>query len=254
MNKIIIKNNLLEEIENEVFSIHDHEIMIKKSGDYVIEYQDCSLVACEIKILKNIVAKVFISSVDNDLEVNNHYSLDENSQLLLFQFYYNKNVLENTVIDLNGENSSFREGFSSISRGNEEYHIIVNHNAKNVSSDIQNKCIGLDKSSITLDINSVLKRGNTDCVMDQSSRILTLGEVEAKIIPNMFIDEDSVVAKHGSVIGGFRDSEIFYLMSRGISYSEAIHLLIKGFIFSNLIVDMEKRAMIFSIIQNLRGE
>ena len=51
-----------------------------------------------------------------------------------------------------------------------------------------------------------------------------------------------------------RDSEIFYLMSRGISYSEAIHLLIKGFIFSNLIVDMEKRAMIFSIIQNLRGE
>ena len=48
--------------------------------------------------------------------------------------------------------------------------------------------------------------------------------------------------------------EIFYLMSRGISYQEAVHLLIKGFIFSNLIVDMEKRAMIFEIIQNLRGE
>lgn len=248
MNKIIIENNILKEVDNEVFSVHSNQITIKKNGEYTIEYQNCSSLSCEFKILKNIYAKIFISSVDNDLVVNHHYLLEENSQLLLFQFYYNKNVLENTVIDLNGENSSFKEGFSSISSGSEEYHIIVNHNAKNVSSDIQNKCIGLDKSSITLEINSVLKRGNTDCIMDQSSRILTLGEVEARIVPNMFIDEDSVIAKHGSVIGGFHDSEIFYLMSRGISYQEAIHLLIKGFIFSNLIVDMEKRAMIFSII------
>lgn len=254
MNKIIIENNILKEVDNEVFSVHSNQITIKKNGEYTIEYQNCSSLSCEFKILKNIYAKIFISSVDNDLVVNHHYLLEENSQLLLFQFYYNKNVLENTVIDLNGENSSFKEGFSSISSGSEEYHIIVNHNAKNVSSDIQNKCIGLDKSSITLEINSVLKRGNTDCIMDQSSRILTLGEVEARIVPNMFIDEDSVIAKHGSVIGGFHDSEIFYLMSRGISYQEAIHLLIKGFIFSNLIVDMEKRAMIFSIIENLRGE
>ena len=70
----------------------------------------------------------------------------------------------------------------------------------------------------------------------------------------MFIDEDSVVAKHGSVIGGFREDEIFYLMSRGVSYQEAVNLLIKGFIFSNLVVDMEKRASILSIIQNLGGE
>ena len=254
MNKIIIENNILKEVDNEVFSVHANQITIKKNGEYTIEYQNCSSLSCEFKIRKNIYAKIFISSVDNDLVVNHHYLLEENSQLLLFQFYYNKNVLENTVIDLNGENSSFKEGFSSISSGSEEYHIIVNHNAKNVSSDIQNKCIGLDKSSITLEINSVLKRGNTDCIMDQSSRILTLGEVEARIVPNMFIDEDSVIAKHGSVIGGFHDSEIFYLRSRGISYQEAIHLLIKGFIFSNLIVDMEKRAMIFSIIENLRGE
>ena len=35
---------------------------------------------------------------------------------------------------------------------------------------------------------------------------------------------------------------------------EARNLLIKGFIFSNLVVDMEKRAQILSIIQNIRGE
>ena len=111
---------------------------------------------------------------------------------------------------------------------------------------------GLDKSKIKIQIDSVLDKGNYDCVMNQVSRILTLGEVEAEIIPNMFTHEDSVEAKHGSVIGSFRDEELFYLMSRGISFEEAITLLIKGFIFSNLIVDMEKRAKIFQIIQNLR--
>ena len=77
----------------------------------------------------------------------------------------------------------------------------------------------------------MLEKGNTDCIMDQNSRILTLGDVQAKIIPNMFIEEDSVEARHGSIIGSFDEEEVFYLMSRGISREEAILLLIKGFLF-----------------------
>lgn len=254
MHKIIIENDQLKTSSNEVLLLKNNTITIISSGEYTIEYRNCKKISLEMKVEKNVTAKVFISSVGNDIQINNHYLLEKNSQLLLFQFYYNKNVWENTTIDLNGELASFNSGFSSISRGIEEYHIIVNHNACKVSSNIKNKCIGLDKSAITLEINSVLGKGNTDCLMDQTSRILTLGEVDAKILPNMFIDENSVNAKHGSIIGGFREEEIFYLMSRGISYQEAVHLLIKGFIFSNLMVDMEKRAMIFEIIQNLRGE
>ena len=68
----------------------------------------------------------------------------------------------------------------------------------------------------------------------------------------MFINEDSVEARHGSVVGRLDEEEIFYLMSRGIELDEAINLIIKGFIFSNLNVDMEKRGRIFQVIQNLR--
>ena len=254
MNKIIIRNNCLEEVDNEVFCYKNNKIIIKKSDEYVIEYVDCSCVSLEMIVSPSVVAKVFVFSVSNDLSIQNHYVLSRDSQLLLSQFYYNFNTCENTSIDLNGEKAFFSEGFSSISRGVDEYHITVNHNACFVSSDIRNQCIGMDQSSMTIEINSVLAKGNLSCVMDQTSRILTLGDVDARIVPNMFIDEDSVVAKHGSVIGGFREEEIFYLMSRGIPYQEAVNLLIKGFIFSNLVVDMEKRASILSIIQNLGGE
>lgn len=252
MMNIIIDNNLLLDYEDDNLLIKDRKIIFKRNGDYTLEYKNSDSVSLDIDVLDGVMVKLFIWSCDNNLTVNNHYSLGKHSNMILFQFYYNKNVSEKMVVDLNGEFSKFSQGFSGISMGNEEYYIVVNHNHHHVESNLSNKCIGLDKSKIKIQIDSVLDKGNYDCVMNQVSRILTLGEVEAEIIPNMFTHEDSVEAKHGSVIGSFRDEELFYLMSRGISFEEAITLLIKGFIFSNLIVDMEKRAKIFQIIQNLR--
>lgn len=252
MNEIIINNNEICDYEDDNLSIKSGKIIFKKNGDYTLEYQDSDSIFLDIEVMDDVMIKLFIWSRDNKLTVKNHYRLGKNSNLILFQFYYNEMVQEHMVVDLDGEFSKFSQGFSSISTGVEEYNIVVNHNNHHVESNISNKCIGFDRSKIKIQIDSVLEKGNQDCVMDQVSRILTLGDVEAEIVPNMFTHEDSVSAKHGSVIGSFREEELFYLMSRGISYDEAIILLMKGFIFSNLIVDMDKRAKIFQIIQDLR--
>ncbi|MBQ8681317.1 MAG: SufD family Fe-S cluster assembly protein [Bacilli bacterium] len=252
MKKIVIDNNRLDDYRDSNIIIRDNKIIFNSNGDYTLEYVNSGDINLDIDIADNVTIKLFIWSNGNDLKILNHYKLGYKSNLMLFKFYYNNNVDENVVIDLNGEYSHLSYNFSSISRGKEEYHIIVNHNHHRVSSNISNKCIGLDNSKIKLQIDSVLDKGNTLCVMDQNSRILTLGKVEATIIPNMFIEEDSVEAKHGSIVGRIAPEEIFYLMSRGITEEEAVTLLIKGFIFSNLVVDMEKRARIFQVIQDLR--
>ena len=252
MDKIVIVKNQLDEYEDESILCHGNQIIFKRNGDYTLEYIDSESIQLEIVLLDQVFVKLFVLSKNLDIRSYHHYQLGEKSNLVLFQFYHNQNVAEEKVIDLNGAYSKFYQGFSSISCGLEEYHIIVNHNHKSVSSDISNKCIGLDGSKVHFVIDSVLMKGNTDCVMDQNTRILTLGDVDAQIVPNMYIQEDSVEAKHGSVIGSFSEEDIFYLMSRGISYHDAVMLLLKGFIFSNLIVDMEKRAMILNSIQDLR--
>lgn len=251
MNKIVIVKNQLIPYEDEFILCGDNRIIFKKNGDYTLEYIDSESIKLEFVVLDRVFVKLFILSINLDIRSYHHYQLGEKSNLVLFQFYHNRNVIEEKIIDLNGQHSKFYQGFSCISCGDEEYHIIVNHNHKNVSSDISNKCVGLNKSKINFVIDSILMRGNTDCVMEQNTRILTLGDVDASIVPNMFVDEDSVEAKHGSVIGGFLEEDIFYLMSRGISYHEAVMLLLKGFIFSNLVVDMEKRAIILNSIQDL---
>ena len=251
-NRIIIKNNTIESLDSKEIIIKNKELIIQDNCDYIIEYIDCNNINLNIRVKDNIVAKIFIFSKENNLKVNNHYILGKNSNLILFKFYDNLNVEETETIDLNGEYAKIYEGFSSISHGIEEYHTIVNHNKKNVESDIRNKCMGLDSSKIWIKIDSNLEKGNSDCIMNQETRILTLGDVDAKIIPNMFIEENDVEARHGSIIGNFSDDEIFYLMSRGISKEEAILLLIKGYLFSNIIVDYEKREYIMNSILNLR--
>lgn len=252
MNKIIVNNNILDNYLDDNIEVSDKKIIFKVNGDYTLEYINSDFISLDIEILENVVVNLFIISCDNDLRIKNHYKIGTNSKLTIFKFYYNRNMDEVIEFDLNGENSLISYNFSGISKGHEEYHIIVNHNNRKVSSKISNKCIGLDGSKIRLQIDSILEKGNTDCVMDQNSRILTLGDVDATIIPNMFIEEDSVEAKHGSVVGRIRPEEIFYLISRGITEDEAVTLLMKGFIFSNLVVDMDKRSRIFQVIQELR--
>lgn len=252
MNKIIINKNSLSNYCDDNISIKDNKIIFCNDGDYTLEYVDSDFVNLDIELLDQVNVKLFIFSCDNNLKVKNHYQLGNNSSLVLFKFYYNKLVTEEVLIDLIGEKSRISYNFSSITIDCDEYHIIVNHKHNGVSSKINNKCIGLDESKIRIQIDSILDKGNVDCIMDQDSRILTLGDVDATIVPNMFIEEDSVEARHGSVVGRIRPEEIFYLMSRGIREDEAINLLIKGFVFSNLVVDMDERARIFQIIQNLR--
>jgi len=68
----------------------------------------------------------------------------------------------------------------------------------------------------------------------------------------MYIEEDTVKASHGSVIGTFNYDDIFYLMSRGITEEESYMLLLKGFIFNNLELNLENRAIIYECIKNIR--
>ena len=51
-----------------------------------------------------------------------------------------------------------------------------------------------------------------------------------------------------SVIGSFKEDDIFYLMSKGINYSDTLKLLIKGYIMSNMEVDADTRMRIMEII------
>ena len=115
-------------------------------------------------------------------------------------------------------------------------------------SNIINKSVTLKGSNVNFIVNSNVDEKAIKSVLDQNTRVVTMGDSEAKICPNMYIPIDDVIAKHGSIIGTFKDDQIFYLMSKGISYNDSLKLLIKGYLFSDIVVPLELRIRMMKII------
>ena len=184
--------------------------------------------------------------------MNKIYNIYAN--LILNKFFCNDSTLEENNIFLNEENSSIKYNFSSISNGNDKYYINIKHLIKNTRSDIYNRTVAKKGSSNIFDINSYVENGITDTYLNQQTKIVTLGDSDNKINPNMFIGDYSCTAIHSSVIGSISEEDLFYLMSRGISYNEAVKLIIKGMILSNINANMEYKEKILNILDRLGGE
>lgn len=249
MNKIIVDRNIISSNIDGVI-VDKNIITFNKDGFYEIEYINSDNI--EITFVINTSIELLESSFDNDLIVNNKYIVNEGS-LSVIKFYNNKNVSENIDIDLCNNHSKIDYRFSNICRGKEDYIININHNCKDTISNINNKSIALDDSNVSFVINSNVGKEYSGSILDQNTRIVTMGECDTKISPNMFIDIDSVEARHGSVIGTFKDEQVFYLMSKGINYIDSLKLLIKGYLFSNIPVNGDIKKKIMDIIDEYWG-
>ena len=60
--------------------------------------------------------------------------------------------------------------------------------------------------------------------------------------------------EHEATVSKISEEKLFYLMSRGISYNEAIKIIIKGIILSNINPNMEYREKILNILEEVGGE
>ena len=204
----------------------------------------------KVELIINIInsrVNIMESSFDNTLEINNIYNIN-NGGVKINKFYTNEGIKEKIVVNLNKDKDYIYYNFSSITKGIEEYIMDINHNAKNTLSNISNKSVALKNSKINFTINSNVYKECNGSILEQNTRIVTMDKCDAKIQPNMFIDLDDVEARHGSVIGTFKDDQIFYLMSKGISYNDTLKLLIKGYLLGNVMVNFDVRKKIIDII------
>ena len=245
MNKILISKDRIISDSNKV-RIDGNNIRILSSDLYLIEYDNINEIDLCIYVSNNIDVVLFESAFLRDIKVNNKYVVD-GARLIVNKFYNNDSVLENIDIDLfNTGKIDYK--FSNICKNMESYIININHKGVGTVSNISNKSIAMDSSKIDFVINSVVAREYEKSVLDQNTRIVTIGNSDVKISPNMYIDCDDIEARHGSVIGTFKDDLIFYLMSRGIEYNDVIKLLVKGYLLSNMTIDSSFREKILNVI------
>lgn len=181
-----------------------------------------------INIKENSNVKLIL--VNNTKELNITINLNKNSTLKLEKF--NIDAIENITINLE-ENSKIDYILKTISLDYSKYTYIINHNGINSVSNITNNGVNkIDK--LIFDVSCYIKKGITNCTANQNNRIINLTNELCIINPNLYIDEYDVNASHSALIGNFSYDEIFYLLSKGISYDYAIKLLTKGFLLNKI--------------------
>ncbi|MCI0182844.1 Fe-S cluster assembly protein SufD [Sulfoacidibacillus ferrooxidans] len=81
----------------------------------------------------------------------------------------------------------------------------------------------------------------------QSEKLLMLSrESHANAIPMLLIDENDVKCGHAASVGQINEEQLFYLMSRGISETDAKRMVVWGFIdpvLAKLPIDMVRKAV-----------
>ena len=191
----------------------------------------------KIKIGVNSILKNY--SLDSNTSENIKYfnkdiNLSKNSHLEYFILSEGSKFIKQDInCNLDDEYGSIALN-GIINLENEKHHeikTVINHKKENcksyqlIKSVLNDKSKGIYQGKIFVSPEAQKTDGY------QLSRALLLNEsVEFNAKPELEIYADDVKCSHGSTSGNIDENSIFYLMSRGLSYSESKKLLTNGFL------------------------
>lgn len=168
-------------------------------------------VKLNIKVKENINTKlVIIGNKNYDINID----LDRNSSLLVNSL--NKDNSINIKINLLSK-SSVTYNNSVVSNSDSLNNISINHLENDSISNINNNGINLSNNKLFFTIDGIVNKELKNIICNQSSKIINFNLGESKIIPNLIIDSNDIIASHSAYIGEIGEEEKFYLKSRGIS-------------------------------------
>lgn len=255
MNKIkIVDGKLEQEIidkaiecelleKNDDFLVDSLKIKIKKDTDLELEIntKEDSKIDVFINVLDNAKVNIYEYVDSTYIKIQYKYYLEENSSVEIKKINNVESLKEYDIVNLNGENSSFKRILKTISKSDEKYDMLIYHNAKNTRSDLINHGVNILNGNLTFNVSTFVPEKIIGCFANQTNRIINLTDNKCQINPNMYIDCFDVIANHSAFIGTFKDEELFYLQSRGIPTSEATKLLVRGFLISDLEETQQER-------------
>ncbi|MFC0300988.1 Fe-S cluster assembly protein SufD [Virgibacillus soli] len=143
------------------------------------------------------------------------------------------NTVSENITNLIGDNSLCHAKTVTVGRGKQIQNITAKtiHWGKNAEGYILQH--GVMKDSATNIFNGIgkIENGASGSNAEQTSRVLMLSEkARGDANPILLIEEDDVMAGHAASVGRVDPMQLYYLMSRGITQSEAERLVIHGFL------------------------
>lgn len=234
----------LFELDDEYSELFDlHHIVAEKNSklkvilDYTSSSDKEKFRNSVIKVLakENSEVEVFVIARDDEkslvLESIGIYT-EDNAKVSLHQYELGAAKLySNYKCELIGEKSE--SIVDSIYFGQKDEYLNMNydmiHRGKKTQSDILVNGALKDRSNKNFKSNLQFIEGARGALGSEEEYSILLDDtVHSVSVPLMLAHEDDVVGNHASSAGKLDNDQIFYLMSRGISYDEAEALIVES--------------------------
>jgi len=121
--------------------------------------------------------------------------------------------------------------FDAQGREKIDLEVIIHHRAPHTRATVTLKGVVRDQAQLKFLGRIIIdeKCGDTNSFLTE--RILLLSDqARAEAIPELEILSDDVKCTHAASISCLDESQLFYLMSRGVSRAEAEEMLVEGFL------------------------
>lgn len=226
MNKILVNNK-----EKEII-LNDGRYEFKEDGIFSLEIEDLEkdifLVVLEnVKIVLNILGK--------NTNLKFHIHVERYASLVLNHLVVEGSIDINT--NLEDKNANFELNYSVLSSKNSKNKIEVKHNASLTTSLLKNHGFSRQRANLIFDVNAYINKDASKCISKQDNQIIENENSLSEINPNLYIDNYDVEASHSAYVGEFKESELFYLMCRGLSEDASKFLLLKSFLIGSFDLD-----------------
>lgn len=216
------------------------------------------------EVVANNNAKIFFGAVDTLAKGSTVYvnrrgitGRDATVDWALGMMNDSNTIFEN-ITNLIGDGSSSDAKTVVVGRGQQTQNFTTSivHYGKNTVGHILKHGVMKDSASSIFNGIGKIEKGASGANAEQESRVLMLSErARGDANPILLIDEDDVVAGHAASVGRVDEIQLYYLMSRGITRSEAEVLIIHGFlapVVENLPIEAVKQQLTDIIERKLR--
>lgn len=222
MNKILVNN------EEKELIFHSGKFEFQKDANLLFEVEN---IQKDIFLVVSDDIQVVLTMLGENTNLNFHIQIGKNASLTFHHFVIDGSIHIET--DLNQENASFYFYNSILSSKNSTNKIIVNHQAPQTISILKNHGFSIHQASLILDVDAYIPKKSSQCISKQDNQIIEEENSLSQINPNLYIDNYDVEASHSAYVGEFKEQELFYLMSRGLTEKSSKFLLLKSFLIGS---------------------
>lgn len=169
--------------------------------------------------------------IEYNLDINNSYIVNVNSGVSPIINIDGKitSVDNSIVININNDSKVTIYNYVMV---NEQLNLVIdtNINGNNNVVNLYGKYCCLDNSNVSVISNGNVLKDTLDNEFNEHFKALVFESSKAKILPNLLVNTNNIIANHGVSISGVDKDYLFYLNSHGISNEEGIQLLKSSFL------------------------